>query len=474
MDKSRVRRVQALLCTGPVHELQASRNQRGGVWSEIDCYDLVLEAIDTVVDRMGFDVGCDQADLEAHLSGYVSGVLPEAAEQAEDIAHTVVEVLIRPRRGVYTDDRRRPFDFALLREHPGIDGPFLVATREAINVLIGALDTDVASAQAASEAQLNNLLRRNKLSDAARVAKDARVRSIQYGQEVRRIITDTRRDVRRAGWSGDVPRRMREIIDHLNERLDLEQRMLGALREHRDAAGREDLAKQASELIATVSDCMTRHRELHNLVLEADASFYTEQHRQAFVPGIHLQSVDLIDELLGPILAATIGASGDVVTAFASATWGPQIPRLVRLDSFLAMLLADTRDIDRDGVELPDNDLDDDAADARRFSDEAQRSADELFAKCREAPMRLAELVREARVTQIDGLVDLVVLRSLAAFDPELGRPKANDAVLASVDDGRSFSDDDWQGSDLLVGFLTVDGERLIANPPQPGAKEAT
>jgi hypothetical protein len=259
---------------------------------------------------------------------------------------------------------------------------------------------------------------------------------------------------------------MREIVDHLNERLDLEQRMLNALRDHRDGAGREDLAKQASELIAIVSDCMTRHRELHNLVLEADASFYAEQHRQAFVPGIHLQSVDLIDELLGPVLAASIASSTAVVTTFASATWGPQVPRIARVDSLLAMLLADTRDMDRDGAEVPDNDLDDDRADPRRFSEAALRSADELFAKCRDLPVRVADLIEDARRMDIEGLVDLVVLRSLAAFDPELGRPKANDLVLASVDDGQEFADDEWQGSNLLVGVLTVDGERLAQTMP--------
>lgn len=443
-----------------MHELQASRAQRGGIWSAVDCYDLVLEAIDTVVDKMGFDVGCAQDDLEHHLADHVAALVPDAsADDAADVAHVVVEQLIRPRQGAYTDDRRRQFDFALLREHPGVEGAYLVATNEAINVLIGALDTDVASAQAAAEAQLHNLLRRNRLAEAAGVARDARVRSIQYGQEVRRVIADTRRDVRRAGWSGSVPERMNEILTHLSERLDLEERMLASLRDHRDDAGRADLAEQASGLIATVGDCLTRHRELHNLVLQADEAFYEEQHRQAFRPSVHLQGVDLIDEVLGPVLATTLGAGLPIASSFAEAAWGPTSPRLARLDSLLRMLLADTRDIDRDGAPLPDDALDDEE-DSRRFSEAAHAAATAILQACRAAPHRLSALLEQAAAHD-DGSVDLVVLRCLAAFEPELGHPKPDQELLAALDDGTRFVGAEWEGADLLVGVLRVDGERL-------------
>lgn len=432
----------------------------------LDCYDLVLEALDTVVDKMGFDVGCDQDELERHLCDHITKAIPEVDEDdAADVAHTVVEQLIRPRQGIYTDDRRRQFDFALLREHPAAEGAYLVATNEAINVLIGALDTDVASAQAAAEAQLHNLLRRNRLADAARVARDARVRSIQYGQEVRRVIADTRRDIRRAGWSGDVPERMKEILAHLVERLDLEERMLASLREHRDDAGRADLAEQASDLIATVGDCMNRHRELHNLVLQADEAFYEEQHRQAFRPSVHLRGVDLIDEVLGPVLASSVRDALPIATAFSEAAWGATSPRLVRLGTLLRMLLADTREADRDGAPLPDDPLDDDH-DPRRFSEQAHAVATSILEACQGVPQRLSTLLSDPRVHE-SGVADLVVLRCLSAFDPELGSPKPGQTVLAALDDGATFIGDDWQGSDLLVGTLTIDGERLAKDPPK-------
>ena len=466
-DRSRVRRVQALLCTAPVHELQASRNQRGGLWTELDCYELVLDAIDNVVDRMGFDVGCDQGELEAYLATAVCDQLNSAEpRQADEIAHAIVEVLIRPRQGVYTDDRRRPFDFALLREHPGIDGAYLVATNEAINVLVGALDTDVASAQAAAEAQLENLLKRNRFAEAAAVANDARIRSIQYGADVRRVIAETRRDVRRVGWSGEVPKRLSEILKHIEERLDLEQRMLASLRDHRDNAAQEDLSRQASDLIEVVGDCMNRHRELHNLVLEAEKAFYVEQHRQAFLPSVFLRGVDLLDELLSPLLAAGLGQAAHPLAAFAEAAWGTGTPRLTRLTNLYSMLLADSREIG-DGVPLPDHDLDGDADDLRRFTREAWASAQSILEDGGAAPRRLSELLVAARATGVRDADELVALLALRAFDPVFENPRPGEVVIASFDDGAILADPQWAGADLLVGALTIDGVRARtgANP---------
>jgi hypothetical protein len=460
LDRSRV---QALLCTAPLHELQASRNQRGGLWSDLDCYDVALETIDKVVDTMGFDVGCDQAELESHVAGFIARRTPDTdPDEVADVAHVIVELLIRPRRSAYTDDRRRPFDFALLREHPAAAGTYLTATNEAINVLVGALDTDVASAQAAAEAQLQNLLRRNRLREAAAVAGAARIRSIQYGMEVRKVISDTRRDVRRAGWSGDVPARLAEIRAHLTERVELERRMLASLRDRLVESERPDLAAHASRLIETVSECLNRHRELHNVVLEAEEAFYVEQHRQAFLPQTFLRSVDVIDEVVAPVLQGTLGGMHAVISAFAEATLGPRAPRIGRLDAVLAMLLADPRQVDSQGAPVSDVQLQDRADDPRLLSDEARKVADALFADL-DTPARLSTLLVAARSSGVAGAVDVVALRALAAFDPDLAHLRVGDRILAAVDDGTLLNDDDWRGTDLLVGIVVADGERLAA-----------
>lgn len=218
-DESRSRRVRALLCTAPLHDLQANRAVRGGIFEALDCYDLALGAIDFVVDRMGFDTGADPDELIERLCAEVAIWAPNAThEQVDNAARVINEALVRPQRGSYSapdDPTRRPFDFALLREEPAPEGVRVAATNEAINVLVGALDTDIASAHSAADAKLASLISRRRFGEAEAAARDARIRSIQYMADVRRIIADTRLDVRRAGWGDRVPAQMDEIVGHL-------------------------------------------------------------------------------------------------------------------------------------------------------------------------------------------------------------------------------------------------------------------
>src|SRR5437667_121092 len=83
------------------------------------------------------------------------------------------------------------------------------------------------------------------IDDAAKPAREAKIRSIQYSTFVRQVIEETRRDIRRAGWREDVPQRLAEIREHLQDRMRTEERLLAAMQETRDSTGREDLRRQA-------------------------------------------------------------------------------------------------------------------------------------------------------------------------------------------------------------------------------------
>ena len=224
-DPARERRVKALTCTEPLHSLQTNRGRRG--WEQFDFYDLGLAAIDAVVDKMGFDTGISREALDRILLREVQRFGPEGAElDLEAVVTELVETLIRPNVGEYTsslDEIRRRFDFALLTEYEDAEGEiYLRATNEAINVLVGGLNTDIESAQVAAEATLEHLIRRRRLDDAARPAREAKIRSIQYSSFVKRLIEETKRDIRRAGWRDDVPERLSDIRDHLQDRMRTE------------------------------------------------------------------------------------------------------------------------------------------------------------------------------------------------------------------------------------------------------------
>ncbi|HEV8650492.1 MAG TPA: hypothetical protein VG276_14055 [Actinomycetes bacterium] len=464
-DESRTRRVRALLCTAPLHELQTARASRGGIFTRLDCYDLALGAIDFVVDHMGFDTGADPEAVVGHLFGEIVDWVPDAAEdEAEAAARAINEVLIRPQRGLYSepdDATRRPFDFALLREEPAPEGIRVTATDEAVNVLVGALDTEVASAVAAAEAKLESLLSRRRFGEAEQAARDARIRSIQWMAEVRRIIADTRLDVRRAGWGEDIPAKLNEIIDDLAKQMVVERRMLEAMRHNRDTTDRPDLAQSTQRLIAVVEDCLNRHRELHSRVMDASETFFVEHARQAFQPRSSLRAVDLYEQLYLPVMRGRVGEVTAIVEAFASGAWGIADLRLASMERLLDILLADPRAADGLGEELPNDELSS-ADDPRRFRPEAWSAAQAVLDEL-ETPERLADLLARLRAAGDDSAGELLGLLALQAVDPALEQlRRVAEPVLAAADDGERLDDDLYEGADLLLGWLKPNVDSLM------------
>jgi len=123
-----------------------------------------FEAIDQVAIAMDFDHGASHDQVVARLVPLVQAQAPGRPQiEYERVARWVLDGLInvgsvdRGFRAVYgvigeTGYRRRSFDFKLLIELVSPDGEiYLRASDEAINVLVGALDTDVESSQIAAE-----------------------------------------------------------------------------------------------------------------------------------------------------------------------------------------------------------------------------------------------------------------------------------------------------------------------------------
>lgn len=459
-DGSRGRRVRALLCTEPLHDLQSSRNMRGGIFPLLNCYDLALSAIDFVVDAMGFDTGADPAAVADFLFAEVHRAAPDAADdEVEAAARVINETLIRPQRGAYNDDEtRRPFDFQLLREEPAPDGVRVAATNEAINVLVGALDTDIASAHSAADAKVASLVARKRFPEAQVAAREARIRSIQYTAEVRRLIADTRLDVRRAGWGETVPDRLDEIVVILTERMHVESRMLEAMRSHRDEADNPELASTAAQLVNVVEDCLDRHRELHNRVMEATETFFVEQERQGFQTQASLHAVDPYDQLLAPVFAGTVGEMAAAIEAFASISWGVRDLRIASMERLLEALLADPREVDAFGGVLPDEDFDE-VDDPRHFPRAAWEAVEAAMRDVSE-PLRLSELAAAVEAAAGPAAAELVVYEAYRHLDPRLEEIRRGRDVLAAADDGATLDSDLFVGTDLIVGRLVPDLER--------------
>lgn len=467
VEDSFTRRVKALARTLPVHELDASKGQREGDWTRLDLRALALAAVDAVIDEMGLAYGATAAEVRARLAALVRAAAPDAPPdapppRAEQVAAAVLDALLndRERREAFTipysdwsgpRHRRAALVFKLLEEVEAPDGTVVLrATDEAVNLFVGALDRDVEDAQAAAEAVLESQLRRGRIDQAVATAREARLRSVQFAARVRRVLEATRRDLRQVDWGADVPRLLDDALTHLGTRLDVERALLATLRETLDEVadaaeeGTAEGAAQAGELVVLVTDCQSRHLELHQQLLGARSEFLAAQDRQRFAPAAQARVVDLSEELLKPLLRLPAALGEPAATAFLVGALGSVPPRLARLTELVDALLQPRRTAEGTGGRDDAPDLVAVDADPWRFAPQVWVAALDVLEPLGAEPVRLSDLLADARRVS-EEVVELVALTVLHAFAPE------GTGDLVASDDGAPLDDPVFAGADLLV-----------------------
>ncbi|GAA5166569.1 MULTISPECIES: hypothetical protein [Amycolatopsis] len=471
VDEGLARRLKALACTAPLHDLDARKAKLD--WADATVYqmaEIALHTIDQVTIAMDFDTGADHEDIVRRLQPFIAAQAPgRGAEEHLRVARWVLDNLInvgtadRGFRRVYgsVDEhgvyRRRAFDFKLLVELAAPDGEvYLRASDEAINVLVGALDTDVESAQIAAEVKLENLISRGRLADAKLAAEQARYRTVQYGETLRAKLDATRRDVRAVDWAEEMPELLDSALSHIEARFRAENAILRNITRARDEAEDPDHKRRAAELVDIVSDCISRHTQLQARLQAAGAIFRAEQDRQQFSGPPQRATIDLFGQLLVPTLELPIADAVAPVERFFSAAAGFDVPTVPSLPSLVSLLLRPAPEREELVGEVPEPELVPAEA-ADYYSDEQWRRADELL-DLPEVPRRLSGLLAEAR--ELDPrLARLVALRALHSYSPEVGAAirQGDDRALLAVDDGTPLDDEEFGGADLLLATARIE-----------------
>ncbi|SCD64225.1 hypothetical protein GA0115247_11003 [Streptomyces sp. PalvLS-984] len=477
-DEGLSRRLRALACTAPLHDLDARKANLAGAYTVYAMAEVALAAIDLVTLNMDFDTGADHDQIVARLLPRIAAQAPDRpATEHERVARWVLENLInvgsvdrgfRAVYGTFGPDGvyiRRDYDFKLVEEVPGHGGSvYLRTTDEAVNVLVGALDTDVTSAQIAAEVKLEVLISRGRLADAQLAAEQARYRTVQYAETLRRTLEATRRNVRAVDWLNAVPDMIAEALDHVADRYRHENAILTNIRKARDEAEEPEHKRRAAELVDIVKDCIRRHTQLQSRLLEAGPLFRAEQDRQAFAPPTAHTGLDLYGQLVAPP-AATPRRPGH-----------PGHRRLLhpRHRTAHPRLRARRRPrrdaahppVEREhlGAEMPEPDLIA-TPDDSRFSEEQLAHAMELLDLDHDVPRRLSGLLAEARLRDPD-LPYLVALLAVHAASPPVGTAyrQGERRLLFAVDDGTPLDDHEFGGADLIVGTALLDAAGMAAD----------
>ncbi|MBC3991935.1 hypothetical protein [Streptomyces buecherae] len=480
-DEGLARRLRALACTAPLHDLDVRKANLAGEYSGYAMAEVALAAIDLVTLTMDFDTGADHEQIVARLLPRVAAQAPgRPAAEHERVARWVLESLInvgsvdrgfRAAYGTFNPDGsyvRRDYDFKLIEEVPGPGGTvYLRTTDEAVNVLVGALDTDVTSAQIAAEVKLEVLISRGRLADAQLAAEQARYRTVQYAETLRKTLEATRRNVRAVDWLRAVPDMIAEALDHIAERYRHENAILTNIRKARDEAVDQrgpDHKRQAAELVDIVKDCIRRHTQLQSRLLDAGPMFRAEQDRQAFAPPAARAGIDLYGQLVAPLLPLPVERAIRVTDAFFARGTGLRTPTSVRVGDLVDLLLTPPVEREHLGAEMPEPDLIA-TPDDNRFSEEQLASAMELLELPPDAPRRLSGLLAEAR-RRDPALPYLVALLAVHAASPPVGTAyrQGEPRLLFAVDDGTELDDPEFGGADLIVGTALLDAAGMAAD----------
>lgn len=474
-------RAKAFACTAPLHDLETRKSsyQRADFTVYLMA-ELAMHAIDVVTLSMDIQTGIGPGDVLADLATFASRQAPERAEaEHQAVAGWVLDALLNvgtPDRGfrvIYgrvTEDTaehtRHEFDFKLLEEVLGPDGEiFLRATNEAINVLIGALDLDIESAQIAADHRLNTLIARGRLTDAAVTAQQARRYTAAYSQRLREQMDATRRDVRHVDWETEMPKLLADALTHIEERQRVEHAILKNITDVRDQADDPVKKKQAAELVMIVSDCLARHGRLVRELRVAEREFRDEQDRQAFTPGPAQLTVDLHAQLLLPALLLTSGQLDAPAFTFVGNLLGARSGSAVNLEHLYSSLITPSAERDLLGGEIVDPDLSD-SVDEAAFPDECYQHLERLLELDPDAPARLSGLLEQARELHPQ-LPLLVVIEVLARAAEEIQAAVRAGAqhVLIAYDDGTALDDAEFAGTDLVVTRARLDATGTAGKP---------
>ncbi|KQC36296.1 hypothetical protein [Frankia sp. ACN1ag] len=483
-DVGMIRRLKALALTQPLHDLDVRKAHLDGAdFSVYAMAELGLHAIDQVTVAMDFDRGADHDQVRRRLVPLAAAQAPaRPAAEHDRVASWVLHNLINVgnvNRGfeagygtLHADGRyeRRRFDFKLLVEFADPHGEiYLRATDEAVTVLVGALDTDITSAQVAAEVALDTLIRRGRLADARSAAEAARYRTVQYAEQLRRHLDATRRNVLAVDWLHAMPALVDEALQHVEQRYRYENAILTHIRRYRDSADDADHKRQAADLVAIVGDCIRRHTQLQARLLEAGAVFRAEQDRQQFAVTPARGGVDLHAQLLVPTLALAAGDAQRPAAAFFPGAVGVRTPRAPRVLDLVDLLLRPPVERDTLGAEVVEAELVP-LAEPARFDDETWAHALGLLELDPAAPRRLSALLADARRGGDRDVVDLVALLALHAVNPRVdaSRQAGETTLTVAVDDGTPLHDPEFGGADLLVGRA-----RIVAAPSTETASAA-
>lgn len=437
-NSSLTERQRVLLHTQPLMLMRYHWLQRTEEGPTYDPLFLCMRLFECIIDQSGFGNDVVRASTERELIPLLKAV--DAAESVKPDKQRHQKVLDRlfgnllndGKRGEsfsidYTDfdefgaSSQKAVTFKLLKEVHGYTGDIaLELSSEAINLFLNALSLDIESEQIANEAVVQFQLERGNFDKARSSAETARARSVQYEQNIHRLLEQVKRDIRQVNWRDEVHEVIVAANDHIDVRLRIEGDIIRSANEKLDALSDGDANRQSlAEIIRLMDDCASRHHRLSKRLMTARGEFIDQQARQSFVDSEVAQQIDLRDEVLGPLLNLPTSHVTALCERVGHSLLAVRAPGLLSLRDLVSWQLQPKRESLSGETPFEELELVNTDAELARFGDDVLADCQKVFAEL-DKSLRLSDLLS---MLEDDGcpapVQDAVTLQVLERFDLE-------------------------------------------------------
>ncbi|MDW5597153.1 hypothetical protein VSS74_22595 [Conexibacter stalactiti] len=457
LDEAVGRRSRALLYAARIGHIEEARQRSQD--ERLRPYrapELCLHAIDAVAVRMDLESGATWEQARAEVAAQAARQHPAGSD--DDHRH-VAEWLLRQ----LTDEQdaqwldvgadgsavHRTHRVFLLYETEQSGLHHLRARDQAINVLVDALDLDIDSAQHAAEARLEHLIKRGRHDDAYLAARDSRMQSIRFMEQVRDDLREAERDLRSEHWSSTVSPRLSAALDHIVDRIRVEERLKQLIDSATDRAEEDDF-RWIPRTIELLDECLDRHQSLQQVIAEARDTFLLEQQRQHLQPRARRAYAHPVNDVLTDVLSRQCNAA-DALVELVEVALGARAPRLLSEWAGVDLLAVEPHAPPEHGREVAAVELTPDR-EPLLFSSAQVAAAGRLLEQVGSEPISLATL---AARTEDPAAAHALALLALAHRSPELGTLHGQgirSALLAVPADG----DDALTSPGLVLQRVTL------------------
>ena len=294
------------------------------------------------------------------------------------------------------------------------------------------------------------MVERGNFEKAKATAETARARSIQYEQNVHRVIEQVKRDIRQVNWRDDVHKIIVEANEHIDLRLKVEQGIVRSAKEALDSLGEDDDKRGAlNQTIRLMDECASRHLRLGKRLMTARGEFIDQQSRQSFVDVDIGEQINLRNDFLRPLLELETKTAVELTESVGHTLLGARTPKLFSLRHLIEWQLQPKRESVSGESSVRELDLVETGAELTRLDDDVLSGCRKVFAEVDETT-RLSDLLERLDLDGVPVAVqDAMTLQVLERFDVEDELSEANVGVGVEEFDG--LETPRCVGDDLLI-----------------------